>query len=224
MTDVCLLVITDGRRGCIAQTIPSALESLQGSITRKLIYDDSGDDGYHDWLTDTFPGFEVFSHPVGRQGFGGAIRAAWAHLHDVLEPLVFHLEDDFTFNRAVSLDDMAAVLQANPNLVQLALRRQPWNDIERDAGGVVESRADEYDERTDGVHDWLEHRLFFTTNPCLYRSEMMWKHPWPKGNNSEGRFSIDLCRSPKVRFGFWGARGSGEWVTHIGADRVGVGY
>lgn len=224
MTDICLLVITDGRRDCITRTIPSALGNLRGNLTRRVIYDDSGDDTHHDWLIETFPGFEVFSHPMGRQGFGGAIRAAWSHLHDVLEPYVFHLEDDFTFNRPVSLDEMATVLNANPYLVQMALRRQPWNPVERAAGGVVESRADEYDDHSDGLHHWLEHRLFFTTNPCLYRAGLIWKHPWPKGTDSEGRFSIDLCRSPKVRFGFWGARASGEWVTHIGTERVGTGY
>lgn len=224
MTDVCLLVITDGRRDCISRTIPSALGNLKGSITRKLIYDDSGDDGHHDWLVDTFPGFEVFSHPMGRQGFGGAIRAAWAHLHDILEPVVVHVEDDFLFNRQVPLDEMIAVLQANPHLLQMALRRQPWNDEERAAGGIVELHPDDFYDRTDGVHHWLEHRRFWTTNPCVYRSEIMWKHPWPKGPNSEGRFTIDLCRSPKVRFGFWGARDSGEWVEHIGTERIGTGY
>lgn len=224
MNDVCLLVITDGRRDCISRAIPSALDSLNGSVSRHLIYDDSGDDHYRAWLLDSFPQFEVFSHPMGRQGFGGAIRAAWTHLHDVLEPYIFHLEDDFEFNRPVDLGAMASVLAANPHLVQLALRRQPWNDEERAAGGIVEQHPDDYWDRTDGEHHWLEHRRFFTTNPCLYRSSLIWKHPWPKGNNSEGRFTIDLCRSPKVRFGFWGARDSGEWVTHIGTERVGVGY
>jgi len=29
---------------------------------------------------------------------------------------------------------------------------------------------------------------------------------------------------PDWRFGFWGARDSGEWCRHIGHERVGTGY
>lgn len=222
---VCLMVITDGRQQCITETLESARVNLCGPVTKRVIYDDSGDDGHRDWLRDTFPNFEIVSHPMGRQGFGGAIRAAWAHLHSIEEQFVFHLEDDFTFNRPVNLDDLMRVLDGNPHLVQLALRRQPWNDIERAAGGVVESRAEEYTQKADGFgRSWLEHRLFFTTNPSLYRTDLIRKHPWPRGEHSEGRFGIELTKSPKVRFGFWGARDSGEAVTHIGHERVGVGY
>jgi hypothetical protein len=222
---IALLVITDGRRDCITRTIPSALAQLEGPITHRVIYDDSGDDGHRDWLEDTFPTFEIVSHPMGRQGFGGAIRAAWAHCRHLDEDYIFHLEDDFTFNRPVPLDRLAAVLRDHPYLVQLALRRQPWNDVERAAGGIVESRRDEYTEHADEHGNvWLEHRCFFTTNPSLYRTELTRKQVWPKGLHSEGMFSQMLARSPKVRFGYWGSFDSGEAVTHIGEHRVGTGY
>lgn len=221
---ICLLVITDGRRDCITQTIGSAATSLHGPITRRVIHDDSDDPDHREWLRRTFPAFQVVWNPEGRQGFGGAIRSAWSHLHDIAERFVFHLEDDFTFNRHVQLQELAHVLDSHPELVQLVLRRQPWNDIERAAGGIVESRLEEYTERTEGLHAWLEHRLFFSTNPCLYRTDLIRKHPWPRGLQSEGRFGLELTKSPKVRFGFWGDLASGEWVTHIGNERVGTGY
>jgi hypothetical protein len=222
---ICLLVITDGRKDCILQAIPSALANLDGPITRRVIHDDSADPEHREWLQHTFPSFQVMWNPKGRQGFGGAIRSAWSHLGHIPEKYVFHLEDDFTFNRGVPLEELALVLNGNPHLVQLALRRQPWNDTERAAGGVVESRPDEYTERSnDYGMRWLEHRLFFTTNPSLYRTDLIRKHPWPRGPQSEGRFGLELTKSPKVRFGFWGSRDSGEWVTHIGRERVGIGY
>ena len=220
---IALLVVTDGRRDCIAETIPCALANLTGPITHRIIFDDSGDDRNHRWLQREFPTFDVIFKPV-RQGFGGAISAAWRHLQNRPERYVFHLEDDFTFNRSVSLPGMASVLDERPNLLQLALRRQPWNDHERSAGGIVEMHPESYVECFDGENDWLEHRVGLTTNPSLYRRSLCYQG-WPTGKDSEGRFSHMLMNAdPELRFGYWGARHSGEWVTHIGRQRVGTGY
>lgn len=221
---ILLLVMTDGRRDCIAQATPSALANLHGEITHRVIHDDSGDPEYRAWLADTFPQFDVW-HTPRRRGFGEAIRNAWRLIcYDPADySYVAHVEDDFTFNRAVNLDAMARVLDARPHLVQLALRRQPWNDNERAAGGIVEQHPDDFAAVDDGEHRWLEHRRFFTTNPSLYRRSLC-STEWPAGKNSEGRFTHPLLRDSAVRFGYWGARDSGEWVTHIGHERVGVGY
>jgi hypothetical protein len=130
---------------------------------------------------------------------------------------VFHLEDDFTFNRPVDLGAMAASSIENPNLVQLALRRQPWNDEERAAGGIVEQHPDDYDRplRPHG-HEWLEHRRFFTTNPSLYRRSLC-ALGWPDVEQSEGHFTHQLTR-PRRALRVLGPRHSGEWVTHIGTS------
>lgn len=217
--------MTDGRFDYIQRTVPSALATLDGPITSKMIFDDSGDPAYRAWLERTFPDFTIAYHPSGRQGFGGAIREAWSYCRHLDERFIFHLEDDFLFNREVPLSDLVAVLESNPHLVQLALRRQPWNDVERAAGGVIETHPEAYTEATDeDGRRWLEHRLFFTTNPGVYRTDLTWRHPWPRGLRSEVVFTNNLLRSPRVRFGYWGARDSGEWVEHIGEERHGTGY
>ena len=83
---------------CISQTIPSALEHLKSSelITKKYIYDDSGDKENLRWLVRRVLQFTVLQHPEGRQGFGGAIRYMWKFLRGDTNPFIFHLEDDFT--------------------------------------------------------------------------------------------------------------------------------
>lgn len=219
---ICLLVMTDGRDEYLAEAMESAAVNLSGPITRVVIHDDTADLRHANALATRWPHAEVVA-PQAKAGFGGAIRNAWAHIAGGAERFVFHLEDDFTFNRPVDLQAMAAVLDTHPHLAQLALRRQPWNDLERDAGGIVEQHPGDYVDCTDGTHKWLEHRRCFTTNPSLYRASLC-KQSWPRGPESEGRFTHQLLASPKARFGFWGARGSGEAVTHIGHQRVGMGY
>jgi hypothetical protein len=229
---VALLVITDGREDYLARTVDATREHLAGDVTERWMFDDTGDRGYRATLRRRYPEFE---HIDGghRQGFGGAIRSAWQQLRRRSSaPYLFHLEQDFTLLRHVDVDTMARVLAANPHLVHLALRRQPWNPDERAAGGVVERYPAAYQERGDAAgNTWLEHRLFFTTNPSLYRRSLIVGTDWPDVDHSEGVYTMRLLEhgTPEVggdtaRFGYWGARDSGVAVTHIGEHRSGVGY
>lgn len=228
---IALLVMTDGRRDCLARTIASALDNLVPDVlvSERWIHNDSPDPDFAAWLRASFPDFRIVT-AVGRSGFAGAIRSAWAHLRTFSQArYIFHLEDDFTFNRPVNLAEMVAVLDLEPNLLQLALRRQPWNAEETAAGGIVELNPDDFHERETSIDSgyvaaWLAHRRFFTTNPSLYRRSLLETTTWPAGLNSEGRYGLERFADPDVVAGYFGARSSGEWVEHIGHERVGVGY
>ncbi len=220
---ITLLVMTDGRDDCLRHSVPT-LQRLHGPVTRRVIHDDTGDPDHHKRLADWFPDWDIIA-TVRRSGFGGAYRHAQEWLaHATAEPFIFSTEDDFQITRDVDLVAAADVLTRQPYLAQLALRRQPWNDVERAAGGIVESRATDYVDRADDQgREWLEHRLFWTTNPSLYPRRIL-DHPWPTVPQSEGIFSLRLFTDPAIRCGFWGARQSGEWCHHIGHERVGHGY
>lgn len=236
MIDV--LIITDGR-DCVYDTIASARDRLHGDIHKWWLYHDGHvHPSEVDRLMETGID-ELFWHPDGRQGFGGAIAHAWKTV--VLNSPathLFHLEDDFTFNRDVDLDDIAYVLDTHRYLAQMALRRQPWNDAEKAAGGVVELIPTAFSDQStfrpkEGAAVgfdpqllmWLEHREFWTTNPSLIRVEHILNNPWPNVPQSEGRYTLALKDyDPDLRFGYWGHRDSGEWVHHIGDQRVGTGY
>lgn len=237
---IALLVMTDGRDHLLEQTIASARENLRGNIVEQWIHADGQVLMHADYLDRQYPDFVQIppAWPAGtRRGFGGAIDAAWRCLarHSTAD-YVFHLEDDFTFNRPVDLDAIAEVLASTPDLAQMALRRQAWNDAERAAGGVIEQHPDAYTQmvygdpgRVSRMAYWLEHTLFFTTNPCLYprrgrgHGQFTVLDPWPTGPESEGRYGIRL-REAGYRFGFWGRREDAPWVHHIGETRVGRGY
>lgn len=219
---IALLVVTDGRRDCIQQSIPSLLGNVHGPITHRVIHDDSGDPDYRDWLSWEFAAFEVIG-PDRRTGFSGAYGNAWRYLAERPERFVFGVEDDFTYNRPVDLTAMAELLDRQPHLAQVALRRQAWNEQEKAAGGVVEQHPGDYEDCSDGDTHWLEHRRFLTTNPGLYRTELC-RHGWPQAPNSEGILTHQLIEDPGLRFAFWGRRSDAPWVTHIGAQRVGTGY
>jgi hypothetical protein len=219
---IAVVVMTDGRRDCIAQAIPSLIANVSGPLAHYVIHDDSGDATYREWLRQQFPGFEVIGTPW-RYGFAGAYGNAWRYLADRPERFIFATEDDFTFNRPVDLSAMAALLDRRPYLAQVALRRQPWNEHEKAAGGVVEQHPADYVDCSDDDAQWLEHRRFFTTNSGLYRTDLC-RLGWPQAQHSEGILTHQLLAGPDTRFAFWGERGDDPWVTHIGMKRVGTGY
>lgn len=222
---IALLVMTDGRDHCLEATMASASQLLRGPITQYVLYDDTGDPDHRARLAERYPWFEIVAHPEGRQGFGGAIRAAWAWLRRNSDRrFVFHLEDDFEFVREVRLEQLANVLDNQPHVAQLALRRQPVGEAEIRQGGFLHHDPDAFEQHRVGRLAWIEHRRFFTTNPSLYRRRLLLEQDWPAGGQSEGLFTARLLEDPALRFGYWGDAREGEWVHHIGDERKGTGY
>jgi hypothetical protein len=194
------------------------------------MHDDTGDPVQRADLSTRYPGFTLFGDGP-RRGFSGAMRHAWSTLATRSScRWVFHVEQDFVFERPVDLVAMASVLEHDPTLVQMALRRQPWAPPEHAAGGVVEMHPEAYEERSHNGHTYLRHRLFFTTNPSLFHRSLCTK-PWPKGERSEGRFTHRLLvaghldiEGDKIGFGYWGGHACPPMVEHIGINRLGTGY
>ena len=217
---VALLVITDGRRNYIRDTISSASQYLKGPFGPLFLYDDSADEENHQWLRNNFPSFKLI-YKETRQGFGGAINSAWEYMQDFDFDYVFHLEDDFTFNREIPINDMIKKLEENPNVYQMALRRQAWNEEEKRAGGVIERWPENFHQE-DG---WISHKMFFTTNPSLYRRSLIETRRFPDVKDSEGHFHHLIINSdPNAQYGYWGLKTDSPWVTHTGVQRKGDMY
>jgi hypothetical protein len=229
---VLVLVFDDGRPDYLARTVASFCEFVQGDEFHVVIHQDEPADQAR--TRSMFGWCEVIGGDQ-RSGFAGAIRRAWAHAaqpHFDRFDWVFHLEGDFTFNRKVNVQQLQVVLDSNPHLAQMALVRQAWNQAEIEAGGVVQRHPEAFAEYTNAVGwSWLEHRLFFTTNPSLYRRDLL-KAGWPAGGQSEGMFFNRLrtqglpwgVEGRHVKFGYWGHADDPPWVEHIGVQRTGHGY
>jgi glycosyltransferase involved in cell wall biosynthesis len=220
-------MFTDGRGWCLQRTLATFEEHVdQDLITYRVVVNDDAEEPFYQRHVD-----EVCAHfdrrinaLPRRRGFAGAIATGWEAVRELDTDFVFHLEDDFQFERDVDLAAMARVLSEHPHLVQMVLQRQPWSTDETEAGGVLELHPDAFIDKTDGENMWLEHRVFFSTNPCLYHASLL-RRGWPTGEHSEGRFSISLFNEDFRRMsGYWGARDSGVWVRHIGAQRIGIEY
>lgn len=196
---VCLLRIGDGRDETHEQSWASLQEMLP-PVERVVTIDDR-------------------EH---KMGFAGAIMEGWRQVLATRCEWVFHAELDFLYGEPIPLRDMIELLEAESHLVQVALKRQPVNEEEIAAGGIVEAHSDDFRQRVEGGVIWTEHRRFFTTNPSVYSTKLC-RHGWPQVPQSEGVFTHRLLEDPDVRFAFWGAKYDPPMVEHIGA-RCGTGY
>jgi hypothetical protein len=167
-----------------------------------------------------------------QRGFCEATRIAWSlaigHNPGEEHEHVFYLEHDFLFERPVDLRDVAQVLDSNQRLCQMQFMRDAVSEEERAAGGLHALRRAGYEPVEAFLPGpsgqplrWLEHQMYFSTNPSLMRRDWMEAHPWPSyPRECEGRFGLDLVAAGH-RFGVWG---QGEaWVRHAGV-RTGFGY
>lgn len=209
--------VTHGRPDCLTRAVPSFDQHLSGPVVRRVVVDDSGDPDFKAMIRLRWPDIDIID-TGGSKGFAGAYQKVWATIAAYGLPWAFIVEDDFTAERSIDLAAMQQVMDDRPGLVQMALRRQAWSAPELEAGGVIEQHPDDY---TD-LPTHLEHRRFFTTNPCLIRRELT-ATPWPKSSGSEAQFTRAVFADPNARSGYWGARTDAPWVIHDG-PRTGRGY
>lgn len=236
---ITLCVFTHGRYGYLSATLESFFKMTTGPVTNVIINDDSRNPkiSTNDFKLNN-PTIESFRILQSRGfGFAGAIANVWEWLYIsdwYQNPFIFHLEDDFIFNRKVDLWEMMGLLDSQPHLAQLALMRQPWNQAEKMAGSLYKVPGFEFEQKQgkyrkhrielQGDDTWVEHNNWFTTNPCMYRRELVKEFDWPLGDQSEGIFTAKL-REAGYRFGYLGTLEDEPWVTHIGSDRGdGHGY
>lgn len=224
-----VIVLTNGRRECISQTIPSITRHLRGWSGIHIV-NDSPDPHYAAWLDTNFPpgtgGIAQIHHRHGDHGYWHAMREVFALARATGADAVAFWEDDFVLQTDVDLTDLAEVLTTRPYLVQIALLRQPWFPNEIRAGGLIEALEEQgqtFHEVTDGTHWWIEHRAVFTGNPTLL-PRSTFTHQWPAGAWSESRFGRHLFTNPQAHGAYWGRRSDPPRVQHIGHRRLGSDY
>lgn len=217
-TRVDVIVLTAGRRQYLERTLASFSERVSGDVCERIIQDDSGDPEFGVWLKQTYGDEWEIITTSGKLGFTKAIRAIWQVIRGRTgAPYIFHLEEDFVFDRDVDLNQMIEVLRGDEHLAQVALLRGPFYEPELEAGGIIEQDPGAYTKR----EGYLEHSKYFTTNPCLYKRTLIRKYHWPAARNSEVHYTRNLVRRG-YRFAYLGD--GTPYVSHIGEERTNLGY
>jgi hypothetical protein len=221
MSDLALLMITDGRKKEFIRTYASMLGHIGvDKFCRMVVVNDCLDPEYADWLESIIP-IEADLWNIAlvageKQGFSGAVQAGW-HALSGHRGYIFHLEEDFTFPGVVPVDAMISILDYNPALAQVALKRNPVSGAEHAAGGQLERFRDSFDEAHAPIPH-LIHKKWFTTNPCVYHTEIL-EIGWPDGPDSEAKFG-SMIFDEGFSTAYFGLVDDDPRCIHIGHERT----
>lgn len=181
-------------------------------------------DDHRDWIAtnrgsvldclDQLPD-EIMEHvDTDGAGFTTQMHRLWERLRWAATDHVLLWEADFTPATTIPTRDMRRIVDADEQLAQVALVRQPWFTNEHKVGGLLASL--EVQGHTFTQHEgWLEHTAGWTNNPCIFRRELVDRFAWPDGDWSEARFGRVL-RAAGFRFGYLGQRNDPPVVLHEG--------
>jgi hypothetical protein len=225
-----LTILSSGRTEYIERTLDAANEFLHPAPSALYVYDDGastqvGPIGDYPFTYDGDP---------RRIGMCAAHAKCWQAAAASKYRWVFHLEDDYVLLRPVDLQRLAAVIDAERNLVQMALVRTPWG-AEVEHGGYIAQTPGWYQRRESGEYcdnggrdevmhpvdyaEWIEQRRNWTCAPSLMRTDLARAFPWPAEPGCETTIGPQIIDAlPDAQFGLWGW---GEaWCAHIGVDRA----
>ncbi len=157
----------------------------------------------------------------------------WKHAAASDLDWVFTVEDDILLLRPLDLRNVAALLEAEPTLAQVALVRAPWSG-EIPYGGYIPMRAalghDWYERRLTKVPDvgkryhtrdveWIASTMDWTSSPALLRTSLTREVAWPAQAGCEGELGAAIqAVYPDAVSGYWDW--GPPWVAHIGIERT----
>lgn len=153
-------------------------------------------------------------------GMAGAVQKAWQWACDIGAKFLFHCEEDFRFDQPIPVGAMRRILDNNPHLAEVVLKRQPWSAEEHAAGGQIETNPAAYTQCSAGVLAWVEHQTLFSLNPCLL-PRRTFELGWPAGPLGVGNESgmTKKCLDAGMSFAYYGQKDDPPRCTHVGHIR-----
>lgn len=172
-----VLIFHDGRNEYLTETLASFKKNV--SFPEKpyhILLVDNPTETQEDYtaLKKKFKIDKVVINPE-RLGIFGNVQKGWSLIPKETK-YIFHLENDFTFNEPISVEEMQRPLDVNKHIYQVALLRQAWYQNEIKRGGIYQALGRFANINVAGV-DLVSHRHYFTHNPCLYRTDIVQQLP-----------------------------------------------
>lgn len=229
---------TDGRP-YMTEAVANYTTTITGTIDHWIMFDDSGDQDHRNKLRTSYPDWEILWPADERVGYTPMRQFMWRHLSEhCTTSHIANFEDDFMFgyqdeprgpvtplDHPVDLAALVAVLDGNPHLANMAFLRSEYyhREIEGLAGNKILGRhRATYRNRNTAGHRWIEHKNYFTVNPCIHATELCHRG-WPDGRHTETGIGKQLVVEGR-RFAHWGWTDDPRILHHIGHHREGFGY
>jgi hypothetical protein len=226
----CWFILGNGRKGYLERTIASWEANLKDQPKYKIIFDDSGNKEYLDWLNKTYGDrFDIVATGTSAVGQRAALDFIFNFIKHLDVDYILQVEEDWMLNRPLSISEIAEVLDLNPNILQMRIPRVVWyaphNVLDINAGSILLHQINQPDSwalfKTDNKNSWYEWRgnfYFWTHNPNLFRKEVLSEEYGSITEESHEYFFGKrlMDKYPNASSGFWASNPYDAYITHIG--------
>lgn len=216
---ILVAIVSAGRASYLKQTWASFEKNVKFSQPYDLIaIDDFPDTETYQFLS-TLPTTKKILHAVN-YGLGQSINELIQEAKNY--DYIFHLEDDFLFNREVSVDRMIEILENEEKMVQLRLVRQPVYPMEIEANSCITPHGFKWEQQSDYIKVWCG----WSFNPNLAKAKWYTKVGTVPLQKVEVCFSQAIYKDLDDSYyvGCPGQVTDSSWITHIGEHRKGAKF
>ena len=221
--DYCWFILGNGRGRFLDRTIASWEANLADDPKYKIIFDDSGNSEYREWLLNKF-GNRFSIVPVSEHGLGqpGAIQFIFNYLSSLDVDYFLETEEDWMLNRPIAIKSLASEISNVTDVCQIRIPRTVWHEtnthyLDLEYGTLLNYYLTKYpNSQKENLYEIESDSYFWSHNPNLFHRNILDK-PYPqKGIESEYLFGKKLFKSGFRAFAYWAKNPYDSYVSHIG--------
>jgi hypothetical protein len=230
MFKFCWFILGNGRKGYLERTIASWESNLVGDVEHKIIFDDSGDAKYIEWLNKSF-GDRFKIVPVGAKPMGqvAALGFIFKYIKELDVDYVIQLEEDWMLKRPLDISRIATVLHNDTNILQMRIPRvvwyAPYNVVDIKAGSILlhhtnipGTKTEVRNNEQDSWYEWRGDFYFWSHNPNVFSKKILDENyesiTDKKHELSFGKLLME--KYPNGTSGFWAKNPYDAYINHIG--------
>jgi hypothetical protein len=221
-----LFILGNGRAGYLDHTISSWEANLKTQPKYKILFDDSGNKDYVNYLNkkygNRFTIVPINSEAVGQQK---ALVFIFNYLKELDTEYYLQLEEDWVLNRPLDVVQIMEAMRGHDNIIQMRLPRTVWytqkHYFDLMYGSHMSWQQDGKGANFVQKSNWFEKRgksYFWTHNPNLFPKKILdYTYPETKGGiDHEQLFGLELYKNKNYVVGYWAKNFFDAYVTHIG--------
>ena len=217
----------NGRKGYLERTIHSWETNLIEKPTNKVIFDDSGNNEYINYLTEKFGNeykiVQIADKPMGQVY---AMNFIYGYLSKLDTDYFLQLEEDWILLRPIAISKLINILKDNNNILQVRLPRTIVNLEDLKYGSTTgrllnssnTSRSNFITSNGESWYEWTGDLWFWSHNPSVYHRDILSKvYPNSGVYDHERTFGINLLNENKdYLIAIYSSNLYDAYVHHIG--------
>jgi hypothetical protein len=223
-----MFILGNGRKPYLERTVASWEANLQSKPKHRIIFDDSGDKAYHEYLKFKYSdNFEIVPISDKAVGHAKAMKFIFDYINKLDVDYVLQLEEDWMLFRPLDLTDVMQTMQDNERILQMRIPRTVWysdyHDIDLAAGSILRYHLGlprtANSKKINSENSWYEWRgdfYYWSHNPNVFKKSLC-NYQYPESPDHELDFGRALLKAtPNSVIGFWATNEYDAYITHIG--------